>query len=614
MRISRSIWFILAALLLFSDVHNVSAQWKNIAPNIVTPPYSLFGAISYHNGTIIAAISGTAICISSDDGISWQTVPAPYAVGDQPQDVDIFDGQNAIIATYKSGLYITHDGGLTWTATGLITSLNAAKFLGTSKDIIAAAPFGRLLISHDAGITWNQISSSGSTGQNDVQVRRSDLSIYASETGGNSGGGNFGYINSTTDGGTTWNQSAGRFNTDAHSFAIDPCNDSLVYVINEATFNPGPDGFGHIFYSHNSTKTFTNVNAMDIKYYCGSIVCATGGTLYLQTQTGDGILRSTDRGVTWKSIGGPNGFSDCRLVCCKDDTTIFAVDNNGSIWKTINSGGDSVTFNHGNGSLLVTPNILFDNDTVYCSDSVSRLLTFAISGCPPPTITGLSFSGKDALNYSAGKVLQNSVSITFTPKKLGNHRGLLILNLSNGKQDTVLLKGYNDSKPPQYSFSPKILFLNDTIRCIDSIVCKIAYLTSGCLPPTITGWSVVGMDSLSYSVGSYTQHSLDVAFTPKKLGDHTDTLLINLSNGNRDTIILKGYNDSKPFQYSFTPAPLFLNDTVTLCDTLVQKAVLRTSGCLPKIISQGITGDGPNNYRIIRSINEPLVSGDNFDL
>ncbi len=608
-RLSRSIWFILAALLLFGEVHNVYGQWKSIAPNIVAPPYSLFGAMSYHNGTIIAAISGTVICISSDDGKTWQTVAAPYAVDDQPQDVDIFDGQNAIIATYKSGLYITHDGGLTWAATGLITALNAAKFLGTAKDIIAAAPFGRLLISQDAGITWNQISASGSTGQNDIQVRKKDLSIYASETGGNSGGGNFGYINSTTDGGSTWNQASGRFNTDTHNFAIDPCNDSLLYVINEANFNPGPDGFGHIFFSHNSGKTFTAVNTMDIKYYCGSILCAPGGTLYLQTQTSDGILRSTDRGFTWKSIGGPDGFSDCRLICCKDDNTIFGVDKQGSIWKTLNSGGDSLTTSKG-GSLVVTPGILFDNDTVYCLDSVSRQLTLTISGCPPPTITGLSFIGKDALSYSAGKILQNSVSITFMPKKLGDHRGILLLNLSNGKQDTVLLRGYNDSKPSQYYFSPKILFVNDTIRCIDSIVRTIAYITSGCLPPTITGWSVIGMDSLSYSVVSSASHSLDVTFTPKKLGDHNDTLLIDLSNGNRDTIILKGYNDSQPFQYSFTPVPLFLTDTVTLCDTQVQKAVLRTSGCVPKIISQGITGDGLNNYRTMKPIKEPLVSGD----
>ena len=618
MRLSRSIWFILPTLLLHIEAHDAHAQWKNIAPNIVARPPSLFGAIRYHSGTIIAAIPETPICISSDDGKSWQLIATPYALGDEPHDVDIFDGKDAIIATYKSGLFITHDGGLTWAQTSLTTPLTAAKFIGSAKDIIVAAPFGYQLISHDAGVTWSKLLSSTSSGQNDVQFREIDRSIYALETNGFSGGGSFGHINSTKDVGTTWHESAGSFYTDSYSLALDPCVDSVVYVINEGNFFAGDDGFGHVFYSHNNGKTFTAVNPKVMAYYCGSIVSAPGGTLYLQTQTNDGILRSTDHGVTWKSIGGPSGNSDSRLVCCKDDNTIFAVDKSGSIWETTNSGGDSLAFIPGNGSLSVTPRVLFDTDTLHCSiDSIVRTLSFTPSGCIPPIITGWSFSGSDSTNYSASHFTQSSLGVTFTPKKFGDHNALLIIKLSNGKSDTITLKGYNDSKPFQYSFTPMPLFSGDTVTLCDSQIRKAVLKTSGCLPKIISQ-SVTGTDANDYKVlkvigGSLASgDSVIIEFKPRAGGIRHGLYELVLSDGTKISVPLEGVGDNNPFAFSFNPPSLFTADTLYLCSaTAEHKIFISVIGCyIPKVISQTISGAYSSDYTIIRNVSSSIDHSD----
>jgi hypothetical protein len=64
--------------------------------------------------------------------------------------------------------------------------------------------------------------------------------------------------------------------------------------------------------------------------------------------------------VTWENIGGPSNAIDTRTVCAVTNNIVFAIGSEGSIWRTINSGGDSVntsstTYHFSSPVLIIEP-------------------------------------------------------------------------------------------------------------------------------------------------------------------------------------------------------------------------------------------------------------------
>src|SRR5579872_5940925 len=229
MRIPRFLVIIFITLLALRAEKDACGQWKNIAPNLVSPISNAgfgYGAMQYRDGKIIAVVFGTPICVSSDEGKTWQLVKAPYQ-RDEPFDLDMFDMNNAIITTYSSGLFKSQDGGLTWIKTSLPNSLKSGKFLQSANDIVAGLYYSDLTVSHDGGITWNQISNFGS--QNDIQVRKKDHTIFALSNG---------QIYFTNNEGNTWTRTS-TFSQDCYNFAFDNCDSNAIYVMNEGTVSAG---------------------------------------------------------------------------------------------------------------------------------------------------------------------------------------------------------------------------------------------------------------------------------------------------------------------------------------------------------------------------------------
>src|SRR5258705_9530980 len=115
MKFLRRAIFLLPILLGFLADNISYAQWKNIAPNLVSPVSNNgfgYGGIKNVRGKIIIAVIGAPICLSGDDGKTWKLINAPY-FGDYPFDLDMFDENNAIITSY-GGMFINQDCGLTW--------------------------------------------------------------------------------------------------------------------------------------------------------------------------------------------------------------------------------------------------------------------------------------------------------------------------------------------------------------------------------------------------------------------------------------------------------------------------------------------------------------------
>ncbi|MEP7233898.1 MAG: T9SS type A sorting domain-containing protein, partial [Ignavibacteriota bacterium] len=76
--------------------------------------------------------------------------------------------------------------------------------------------------------------------------------------------------------------------------------------------------------------------------YLSGTLATTRNVIYTGRVNGYGILRSTDKGRTWNDIGGPSVAGDSHSIAVADDYTVFALDEEGSVWRTTNSGGDSL--------------------------------------------------------------------------------------------------------------------------------------------------------------------------------------------------------------------------------------------------------------------------------
>jgi len=227
----------------------------------------------------------------------------------------------------NGGVYQTQDGGITWKLILNSRDCYTAQYCGDSKRIIAISDYNGFFYSPNGGTTWNFFDP---VGHPHFAIAKKDGSAFAFNDGS---GGNLLYTN---DNGLTY-YSSGGLDGDCFFGALD--SNENVYVVNEGG-HVDNDGRSVLYKSTDNGNTWKKLTSKVLQYYSAGISigkCA----MYVQTRQ-NGIERSLDEGATWEKIGGPSNEIDTRTICAIDDNLIFAVDNNGSIWRTYNSGGNPV--------------------------------------------------------------------------------------------------------------------------------------------------------------------------------------------------------------------------------------------------------------------------------
>jgi photosystem II stability/assembly factor-like uncharacterized protein len=316
------------------------AQWTNVAPKLLAPKPStdIGGAMMYSSGRLWAGLD-EKVWMSEDEGITWNDRTPTYPTFSTPRDIDFFDANNGVLSC-SDGIYITRDGGNNWRYSTPGFTHWAAKFISSPEEIVVASAYPSydpiLRVTRDGGATWSTSYFGQRPSVIDVEANRNGIirALYAD-------GYDSSYIITSIDYGTTWSFSASGFDYDCFSFAVDPCNGKRIYVMNEELYTP-TDHEPSIYISPDLGGSWQRTLAKDKFYFCGSIHVAPAGTVFVQTLT-DGILHSIDHGLTWQNIGGPSGFKDSRTLTYKDDNTVFAMDTDGSIWRTTNGGGFPLT-------------------------------------------------------------------------------------------------------------------------------------------------------------------------------------------------------------------------------------------------------------------------------
>ncbi len=601
MRIPRYLCIIFAALLVLLAESDACAQWKNVAPVLGS---SGFNASHYKDGVLW--FGGSALWNSSDTGKTWTNVNVNFS---GISVIHFYDKNFGLVGT-GNGAYLTKNAGASWTQVLTFTAACRGICFGHTKNEIAVCGGGDLLqLSTDGGNSWKSAHPlQGVQWAHDIYYTKANelitlLSLDSPPSNSQ--------IYVSTDFGTSWNQKTGIVDYDTYSISHDSCNSGSIYVIAE-DYAHTEDGISKIFVSPDGGTTWDNPIPMPAGYFSGSV--ESGINAVYVPSVKNGIYRSTNGGLYWKSIGGPGNYSDSRLLSVINDNIIFACGNDGSIWKTINSGGDSLRFTSGKSTFTMNPKTIFNADTLLCGDSVIRSIHFKYAGCSPPSISSWKISGLDPKSYQVRNLTYDSLGVIFEAKKQGDNHGLLIITLNDGALDTITLNGFNNSMPFVFSIGQQNLFQLDTLAlCELPITQKFILKTSGCIPKIISQ-KIIGPYADEYSITKLisdpllSEDSAFITFDPTGEGKRNATYELTLSDGKVISIPLQGTGKILPFTYSFTPQSLFDKDTLYLCSPNKQMTItFSVSGCpITKVLSQLITGPYASDYTIIHQVNDSI--------
>jgi photosystem II stability/assembly factor-like uncharacterized protein len=367
----RSLLRIVVCSLFFLVMNQgkAAAQWSLMSSGLIGQgPYGNQGAMGAGGGIAWAGLY--KLYRSSDQGKTWKQSSLPMPSTEMVNYISFFDATSGLVST-SNGLYVTHDSGTTWTQFFSGEYIFSAVFSGAANTFVAGS------------LTTHQICFTTDNGQN---WKRQTVSNVAKDLYSNKPGSVIAFIEDavssfvtvTTDYGTTWTKRSGTMECDAHGFGVSGCDANVIFGINEEGGNyHQDDSYANIYRSSDGGNSFSNINQFPLASLAGCILI-TPGIAYVPTRT-SGFLESTDNGLSWTTAQGPTFAIDCRDIIVVDDTVLLAADQQGSIWRTIDTRGLKSS----------------SQDQQLILSAVSA--TLMASGCKPADINfTLSFSGCQA--------------------------------------------------------------------------------------------------------------------------------------------------------------------------------------------------------------------------
>jgi photosystem II stability/assembly factor-like uncharacterized protein len=265
---------------------------------------------------------------STDGGVSWKRLARLGKVDDLVVDNIVIDSadRNTIYAGVwrldrtDGAIYISHDGGSTWTSTPDMEgkSVRALSQAASDPKILVAGAISGVYRSSDSGLHWTQISPVGN-GEilkvESIAVDPTDpKTIYA---------GTWHLPWKTTDGGITWhNIKQGLIDdSDVFSIIIDPTRPSVVYA----------SACSGIYLSNTAGDLFRKVQGIPSTARRTRVLMQDPNnrqTVYAGTT--EGLYKTLDGGATWTRMTGPDVIiNDVYVDPHNDKHVMLATDRSG---------------------------------------------------------------------------------------------------------------------------------------------------------------------------------------------------------------------------------------------------------------------------------------------
>ncbi|MEI8135197.1 MAG: T9SS type A sorting domain-containing protein [bacterium] len=561
----KSLRFILVIIVLLTQESSSLAQqmkWKIAAPRILTPAIFIgglpveFGAIACKGKIILAGWSN--LVLSTDGGLSWRNLSVPFLVnGDYVMDAAIYDDKTLAVMTAGHGGFLSQNQAASWQNFDPNGGGYSVAFDGSPTKLVTTHNSNTGYVSTNGVLkTFSIPIIYGSTVRTAAD---GSLRIFGADPSN-------AWLFSSYDHGVSWQRGTSLTQSDDYSFIMDQVDPKRCVIINE-NWVYRLSGTSNIFLSADKGVNWTNPYSQPLGPFADLVGdCATGCHDYFAGTKTNGILRSTDKGLSWKSIGGPPSAIDSRALGASDDSSIFVIDTIGNIWVTdpINGSGSS--------SQVTGDNYFRDLLITTCDPDVVSPLYFYNSGCTKSTISKVEILGKDSARYSLVGSLSapfnypDSIRIHFSPTKSGITDGHLKITYSDGSTKLVDLS-VNVGQPP-ISLSPSALFLGDTIYACssDSVVLTIS---SPC-PIGFSSVSITGVDSASFilegnkSLALPKDSTIRILCTPLRSGKLSAYLVLVFSDGRKITVPMN--LTVLPSVLAISPSIIFARDTMLICD------------------------------------------------
>ncbi len=249
------------------------------------------GAMTYKDGIVWAGAGD--VKKSTDLGLTWTATSCPKGVVYR---IVFFNDSIGVVCMLGYGVFLTTDQGTKWSHVLDSTSTYDAAF-GVTPDTILVTTYQDLRRTTNRGAKWTYCYGTAELGpissRNGTFYYKNHSRLFAS-----------------TNAGTSWGSQPGVADYDCHSWSFDSCDASTIYVVDEALYWPDDTDAG-MYVTRDLGVTWSLRNPQPRGYYCGNIATS---NLAIYTQISNGVLCSSNKGVTWRNIGGPAGQPDQQVL------------------------------------------------------------------------------------------------------------------------------------------------------------------------------------------------------------------------------------------------------------------------------------------------------------
>ncbi len=378
-------------------------SWQTLArlPEIINSSFFFNSDTGFvGSGATVGAPNSRLVPINiyrtTDGGLSWAAMSVPPNVQGSVSSIFMVDQKNGWASVLPQSsdsydrLWQTTDGGMTWTAmsttgTGTCVYQTSRALILTDLDL----NFNEGGISTDHGVTFTNTFQGSTNCIGFLNDTDGIITVFRD-----------GPWERTTDGGLTWNDLPLR----QESWGIGPVRGtSTYYCAGEALPTV-------VTKSTDKGLTWTSRHSFAFET-SGDIHAVDSQTLYVQVNSNlapnltTGILRSTDGGVSWMNLGGPQNFNDSRftVIPIPCGSVIFAFDTGGGAFKLTD------LFNGSEATLsLSTESEVIESS---CA-AVDTAIPFVIEGCSPtsPRLDSVWLTGSSAFSISDSRTTPRSVA------------------------------------------------------------------------------------------------------------------------------------------------------------------------------------------------------------
>ncbi|MDP4199978.1 MAG: choice-of-anchor D domain-containing protein [Bacteroidota bacterium] len=318
------------------------ASWTKLHPVPGNDPITASWFFDPMNGFIGYQIqSVTPVLRTSDGGQNWRAVTFKPAltVGKTHRVTDIWfrdsltgwmtmDWQHDLT---DGVLWHSTDGGATWVQITTVTSMQSpgCVWQTPAETIVTESNGLGIWRSTDSGATWTTQGT-----------RLNGLGFINSLVGACTADQNH-YFLYTADGGINWTQPSVPNNFLHEAWSVYPWRKGGMFIAVPEDSIPGGGSFVY------RTKPFYpglwTRGATKLPFRTTGHIAGVDNLIYIQNSgtipgADSGLYRSLDTGNTWKSVGGPNEDCDTRFSVTGCGDVVYAFDNYGNIYKTIDGG------------------------------------------------------------------------------------------------------------------------------------------------------------------------------------------------------------------------------------------------------------------------------------